>query len=207
MQAVVALVRLEAAFGDVHADDRFRGNAERLHALEVGRHVGLADQHVAHADLLEVIAERGLANAQRPAVPMRAVRAHVAPGVERHPRGPTDRRLHIGVGEQHAALCHGVDVRCLQRGMAGAAEIIIAKLVAHDPENVLRARHASSLLFLDRSMLRYRGRDDKPVPNLTTVTTTEPHPEEPAASGRLEGWLRARAGPSWFETRVPRSSP
>jgi hypothetical protein len=27
------------------------------------------------------------------------------------------------------------------RGMAGAAEIIMAKLVAHDPENIFRARH------------------------------------------------------------------
>jgi hypothetical protein len=28
--------------------------------------------------------------------------------------------------------------------MAGAAEIIMAKLVAHDPENVFRARHIAS---------------------------------------------------------------
>ena len=155
MQPVIALVRLEAAFGDMHADHRFRRDAERLHAFEVGRHVGLADQHVAHADLVQVIAQRGLADAQRPAVPVRAVRAHVAPGVERHPRRPADRRLHIGLAEQHATLRHGVDVRRLQCGMAGAAEIVVAKLVAHDPENVLRPRHASSLPFLDCSMLRY----------------------------------------------------
>src|SRR3954469_25270846 len=160
MQAVVTLIGLKPAFGDVHADHRFRRDAERLHAFEIGRHVGLADQHVAHAELLEVIAEGGFADPQRPAVPVRAVRAHVAPGVERHPRGTADRRLHIGLAEQYAALRHGVDVRRLQRGMAGAAEIVVAKLVAHDPENVLRARHESSLPFLDCWMLRYRNAGD-----------------------------------------------
>ena len=140
MQAVVALIGLEAAFRHMHADDRVRRDAELLHAFEVGRHVGLADQHVAHADLLQVIAERRLADPQRPAVPVRAVRAHVAAGVEPHPRRAADRRLHIGVGEPHAALGHRVDVRRLQRRVAGAAEIVIAKLVAHDPEHVLRRR-------------------------------------------------------------------
>jgi hypothetical protein len=45
--------------------------------------------------------------------------------------------------------------------MAGAAEIVVAKLVAHDPENVLRARHASPLPFLDLLMLRHRASEDK----------------------------------------------
>ena len=149
MQAVVALVRLEAALRDMNADDRIRRDAEHLHAFEVGGHVGLADQHVAHADLLQVIAERRLADAQRPAVPVRAVRAHVAPGIEGHARGAADRRLHIGVGEAHPALCHRVDIRGLQRGVAGAAEIIMAKLVAHDPDDVFRARHARDFSDLD----------------------------------------------------------
>ena len=35
MQAVVALIGLEAALGDMHADDRFRIDAEALHALLV----------------------------------------------------------------------------------------------------------------------------------------------------------------------------
>ena len=138
MQAVVALIGLEAAFRHVHADDGVRGDAEILQAFEVGRHMRLADQHVADADLLQVIAERRLADAQRPAVPVRAVRAHVAAGIERHPRGAADRRLHIGVRKPHAAPGHRVDVRRLQHGVAGAAEIIVAKLVAHDPEHVLR---------------------------------------------------------------------
>jgi hypothetical protein len=140
MQAVVALIGLEPAFRHVYADDRVRGNAEVLQALEVRRHMSLADQHVADADLLQVIAERGFPDPQRPAVPVRTVRAHVAAGIERHPRRPADRRLHIGVGKQHAALCHRVDVRRLQDRVAGAAEIVVAKLVAHDPEHVLRRR-------------------------------------------------------------------
>src|SRR5215467_13643133 len=74
VQAVVALIGLEAAFGDVYADNRLRWDAELLHAFEVRRHVGLADQHVAHPDLLQMIAERRLADTQRPAVPVRAVR-------------------------------------------------------------------------------------------------------------------------------------
>ena len=165
MQAVVALIRLEAAFRHVHADDRVRRDAEILQAFQVGRHVGLADQHVAHADLLQVIAERRLADAQRPAVPVRAVRAHVAAGIERHPRRAADRRLHIGVREAHAALGHRVDVRRLQDGVAGAAEIIVAKLVAHDPEHVLRRlfgwRHRRSSAGVGRAgMVRYRRAND-----------------------------------------------
>ena len=163
VQAVVALIGLEAAFGDMHADDGIRRDAEQLQAFEIGRHVGLADQHVADADLLQMIAERRLADAQRPAVPVRAVRAHVAAGIERHPRRAADRRLHIGVGEAHAALGHRVDVRGLQRGMAGAAEIIMAKLVAHDPDDVFRARHVRLVRFrparccdIDRQMTSAR---------------------------------------------------
>src|SRR6267154_932489 len=141
MQTIVALIGLEAAFRYMHADDGIRRDPQRLQAFDIRRHVGLADQHVAHADLLQVIAERGLTDPQRPAVPVRAVRAHVAAGIERHPRRAADRRLHIGLGEPYAALRHRVDVRRFQRRVSGTAEIIIAKLIAHDPENVL-LRHA-----------------------------------------------------------------
>ena len=61
MQAVVALVGLEAAFRHMHADDQIRRNPEHLQAFEVRRHVRLADQHIAHAGFLQVIAERLLA--------------------------------------------------------------------------------------------------------------------------------------------------
>ena len=168
MQAVVALIGLEAAFRHMHADDGVLRNAEILQALQVGRHMRLADQHVADADLLQVIAERRFADAQRPAVPVRAVRAHVAAGIERHPRRAADRRLHIGVGEQHAAFGHRVDVRRLQGRVAGAAEIVVAKLVAHDPEHVLRRRFGrhfrhfgwSSEEAEEARMVRYRRAND-----------------------------------------------
>ena len=168
MQAVVALIGLEPAFRHVHADDGVGRDAEILQALEVGRHVGLADQHVADADLLQVIAERRFADAKRPAVPVRAVRAHVTAGIERHPRRAADRRLHIGVGEQHAAFGHRVDVRRLQDRVPGAAEIVVAKLVAHDPEHVLRGRFGrhfrhfgwSSEQAGEGGMVRYRRAND-----------------------------------------------
>ena len=63
MQPIVPLVRLEPAFRHMHADDRVLGDAEILQPFEVGRHMGLADQHVADADLLQVIAERRFAYA------------------------------------------------------------------------------------------------------------------------------------------------
>src|SRR3954453_18639445 len=51
MQAVVPLVGLKTALRHMLADDGVRRDAERLQAFEVRRHMGLADQHVAHADL------------------------------------------------------------------------------------------------------------------------------------------------------------
>ena len=57
VQAVVALERLEAALRQQHADVRGRVDAEPFHALDVGGHVGLADQRRAHAERAEVIAQ------------------------------------------------------------------------------------------------------------------------------------------------------
>ena len=196
MQAVVALIGLEAAFRHMHADDRVRRDAEHLQAFEIGRHVGLADQHVAHADLLQVVAQRRLADAQRPAVPVRAVRAHVAAGVEAHPRGAADRRLHIGVGEAHAAPRHRVDVRRLQRRMAGAAEIIMAKLVAHDPEDVFRARHVRTFRKLrssDRApSLRCWQSRPRPRPRSRTHSSAPP-----LSAGRTVPTRRRGRPPCW----------
>ena len=56
---------------------------------------------------------------QRDAVPVRAMRLHVAAGVGAHARGAADRRLHIGAREPHAARSQPVDVRCFQRRMTG----------------------------------------------------------------------------------------
>jgi hypothetical protein len=97
MQAVIALIGLETAFGHMHADDRVRRNPQHFHTFKVRRHVRLANQHIAHSDFLEMIAQRRFADAQRPAIPVRAMRAHIAAGIEGHARGAANRRLHIGV--------------------------------------------------------------------------------------------------------------
>src|SRR6185437_11914010 len=149
--------------------------------FDVGRHVRFTDQHIAHADLLEVIAERRLADTQRPAIPVRTVRAHVAPSIERHARWAADRRLHIGVGEADAALCHRIDIGCLNCGMAIAAEVIIAKLVAHDPDDVLRSRHqASSSLCVPDSV--------SAVPFALSLTGVSPITSTSARSASLTPW-------------------
>ncbi len=139
VQAVVALVGVEAALGDAHADDGAGIDAEPLHALRVGAHVRLADEHGAHAQRAQVVAERHLADLERIAVPGGAVRAHVAAGVEAHARGAADGRLHVGAREAHAAGRQRVDVGRVQLGVAGAGEIIPAQLVAHDEEDVAGA--------------------------------------------------------------------
>ena len=184
MQAVVALKGLEAAFGDMHADDRVRRNPQHSHAFEIRRHVGLADQHIAHADLLQMIAQRRFTDAQRPAIPVRAVRTHVAAGIEGHARGAADRRLHIGVREAHAPLRHCIDVRRLQGRMAGAAQIIVAKLIAHDPEDVFGPRHI--LHFDGFPSLLHEQRSCVPSPDVSSAG------------------LRAATTPHWLSIRRPR---
>ena len=41
---------------------------------------------------------------------------------------------------------------------------------------------------------------------LAMTAEVAPHLEGPAKGGRLEGWPRARAGPSWFSRRCEASS-
>jgi hypothetical protein len=155
MQSVIALIGLKAAFCDVHADDGVGRNPEHFQAFEVRRHVRLADQHIAYADLLEMVAQCRLADAQWPAAPVRAMRTHIAAGIERHPRGATDWRLHIGVGKAHAPLCHGVDIGRLQGRMPRTPQIVEAKLVAHDPENVFGSGHVRYFGDFRRLMVLY----------------------------------------------------
>ena len=149
MQSVVALIGLEAAFGKMHADRRGGLDAESGQALAVGCHMGLADQHVAHAERAQMVAQGRLADAQWKAVPARPVRAHVAAGVKAHARRPADRRLDISAGEAHAARRQRVEVRRPQKRVATAAEIVEAELVAHDEQNVARRRHFPSRLQSD----------------------------------------------------------
>ncbi len=136
MHAVIALERSKAAFRGVHTDDRFRVDAEPLHALGIGDHVGLADQHAVDSDFPQVIAQRRLADPQREAVPRRAVAAHIASGIEAHTRRTADGRLYVGAVKSHTTFGQAVDVRGLQGRMAIAGQVIPAQLVGHDPKYV-----------------------------------------------------------------------
>ena len=144
VQAIVALVGVEAALRHAHADNRVRVDAQPLHALDVGTHVRLADQSRLHPERAQVVAERHLPHVQRDAVPGGAVRANVAAGVEAHARGTADRRLHVGAGEAHAAGGQGVDVGCMQPGVPVTGQVIPAQLVAHDEEDVADGAHCVS---------------------------------------------------------------
>ena len=141
MQPVVPLIRLEAAFRKQHAGIACRVDAEPLHALPVGGHMRLADQRRAQSERTQPVAEREFAHRQRHVVPGGAVAEHVAPGIEGHPRRAADRRLAIGAGEARSFRCQPVQMRRLQRRMPVAGEIIPAKLVCHDEEDIADARH------------------------------------------------------------------
>jgi hypothetical protein len=138
----------------------------------------LADQHGAHAKLGKVIAQSRFVDPQREAVPVRAVRAHVAPGVKAHPRRPADRRLHIGTIEAHAARCQRVDVRRLQMRMTVAAEVIEPQLIAHDEEDIFAGHGvAEPSMRPSRRALPGAPQDDDFRKNGTKKSR---HREEPA---------------------------
>ncbi len=84
---------------------------------------------------------------QRDAIPRRAVTRHVAPGVHRHARRPADTRLDEGIGEAHTALRKRVEVAGGQIGVAVAAEVIGAQLVAHDEQDVANFAHDAFARF------------------------------------------------------------
>ncbi len=65
MLAVVALVGLEAAFADQQPALSVHRQPEAVHAVEIGHHVGLADQRDAHAGGPKIIAQRPFADRQR----------------------------------------------------------------------------------------------------------------------------------------------
>ena len=135
-EPIVALPDVEAAFRLPRADHAVGREAEPFHALRVGLHVGLANEPAAHAEPAQVVAHRVFAHPQREPVPRRPVRRGIAPGIETHPRGAADRRLHIGIGEAHALRRHPVEMRCLQMRMPAAAQVIEPQLVIHDEEYV-----------------------------------------------------------------------
>lgn len=133
---VIAVVGLEAGFGEGRAARASRIDAEPPHAFQVGRGVGLADQRGADSRGAQVVAQGQLLQRQRHRVPGHLVAADVAPGVRGHPRRPADGALGIGTGEAHALRGQAVDVRRVQIGMAVAGQVIATQLVAHDVEDV-----------------------------------------------------------------------
>src|SRR5262249_32632776 len=110
VQAVVALAGIKAAFGYAHADNGLRIDAEALHAFFIRGHVGLPDEHGLDAERTKIITHGHLADLERDAVPVRAVRLHIAAGVEAHARRPANRRLHVGAREAHAACRQAIDM-------------------------------------------------------------------------------------------------
>jgi hypothetical protein len=141
MLAVVALPRLETAFGHEQPDIGLARQAEPRHAIDVAAKMRLARNGDAYAMRLQVIAERHLPDRQRDEVPRRAMREHRAPRIERGARGPAHGRLHEGFVEPYAKRRETVDVRCLQMRMSRAGQVIPAQLVAHDEQDILDGAH------------------------------------------------------------------
>ena len=78
---VIAVVGLEAGFGEGRAARAGRIDAEPPHAFQVGRGVCLADQRGADSRGAQVVAQGQLLQRQRHRVPGHLVAADVAPGV------------------------------------------------------------------------------------------------------------------------------
>ncbi len=206
VQAVVALVGVEAAFGDAHADDGARIDAEPLHALAVGAHVRLADEDGIDAERAQVVAERHLAHFERDAVPGGAVRLHVAAGVEAHARGAAHGRLHVGAREPHTPGCERIDVRGGELGMSVAGQIIPAQLVAHDEEDVAGSAGHGGLVWLDRT-LQLSIRD-----LVLSMSKDGPHTPSVRSTSSARSWrmtarrytARVTAGSGWSPPRRDR---
>ena len=152
VQTVIAFERFKATFGSAHPDFAFGINAQPRHAFGIRDHVGLAHENRARTDIAQMVAERWFPYAQRHAVPGGPMAAHIAAGIGRHARGSADRRLHIGVGEPHAALGEGVDMRGVQMRVAVAAQVIEPQLVGHDPQDIGTVGHSTRSLCSRSSM-------------------------------------------------------
>ncbi len=83
---------------------------------EIGHDVRLAGQRQLDAGVVQVFAQRDLADRKRHAIPRRAMARHVAAGVHRHARRSANARLHEGTLEAHAARRQRVDVSRRQYG-------------------------------------------------------------------------------------------
>ena len=103
-------------------------------------------------------------------VPCRSVAEHVTAGQERHARRAAERRLHEGLLEVHPPRGESVDVGRLQVRMSVAGQVVPAKLVAHDEQNVSGGAHAGSPArsgIAGAGVCRFRGplsrQGEKPV--------------------------------------------
>ena len=89
-----------------------------------------------------MIAQRLLTDLQWKIVPLGAVAAGIATGIEAHPGSTANRRLDIAARKPHPTFGDAVDMRGLQVGMPGTTEVIKPQLVEHDEKNILTfARH------------------------------------------------------------------
>ena len=124
MQPVIPYPRVEPAFGLAHPDDAVLWNAKPRHAFLVSLHMRLAEKPAGHAILPQMIAKRGLADADGKLVPAGSMACHIAARIGRHAAGPADRRLDIGVGKADTARGHPVKIGGVQGLVPGTAQII-----------------------------------------------------------------------------------
>ncbi len=141
MVTVVAVEFVERTGREALPERTLARDVEPLHAVAVGHHVRFAGQRKRAAIQAQVFAKRHFADRERHAVPVGAVTAHRAAGVIRHTRRTAHAGTDEGIVEPHAARGQRVDMTGLKVGMSVAAEVIAAKLVAHDEENVAGVRH------------------------------------------------------------------
>ncbi len=141
--AIVAVDLVEAAVANQAHPVLVAVEMQPRDAGVVRHDVRLAGERKRASGAAQIFAERYFADRQRHAVPGRAVARHVAAGVERHARGAAHAGLHERAIEAHAAPRELVEMSRREKGMAVAAEMIGAQLVAHDEQDVADRAHRS----------------------------------------------------------------
>ena len=139
--AVVAVEHGESALAQQRAALRFDFDPEARERLVVRQHMRLAGKRRLAPRRAQIVAERVLRGGQRHAVPRRAVRAHVAPRVVRHARGPAHARLDERVVETHAERGEPIEVGRGHPRLAVAGDMIAPQLVAHHEQHVADGSH------------------------------------------------------------------
>src|SRR5258708_5819072 len=121
--------------------------------------MALADQCRRIAGRAQCIDESAGSERQREAVAAHAVHRGHAHRHQGRAVGHADRRRHVKAGEANAARRNGIDMRRLQQGMTGTAEIIGAVLVGDEKQDV--GTHAAVTCLL-RSRRQIAGFSDQP---------------------------------------------